>query len=465
MADNNMNTSSTVKLDGEVIINVLSDFSAAYMTLYPPKPGGKDITYEGVMNALAAKGVRHNVNTELIVKAVEEKWFDREIQVAVADKPVDGIDGTITYKFPKEQNLAPVEDENGFVDYKSLGRIRNIHTGEVIAEITLPTEGTPGTDVRGVALRAVPGRAAPYKLGEKTRLSEDETKILAAADGHVCWKGNAFCVETTVTINGDVDASVGNLDFIGDIVIKGEVLEGFTIISAKNILVYGNVTNAVIKAGGTVTVKKGSINSDITAHGDVVCQFCEHSRIRSDCAVTAQNFVLCEVYCGGDLSAKALNGGKYTCLGDTEATFIGSKNYTATEVIAGDNAVLTTERDNLRKRIDEIDSMNVRVNQILEFLAQKKQQTGSIPADKVELLKKSAATLTANREEKQELMRKISEIDSALSEKQYRNIKCKGMVYPGVKVTINDSYMKFDTETPRVSIHLDADGNIVTGPL
>ncbi|MGN0666736.1 MAG: DUF342 domain-containing protein [Huintestinicola sp.] len=453
------------KINGEVAVTVKSDYTAAYITIYPPKEGGRDITYDEIMDALALKAVRHDLKTELIRELVDKKLYDREIMVSGAVLPINGTNGSIKYNYDKEVSLAPVEDEKGFVDYKSLGRIRNINEGDVIAEITKPTMGTDGIDVRGVPIKAVPGHEASYSVGERTKLSDDGLKILAAADGNICWKGGGFCVETTVVINGDVDASVGNLDFIGDISVKGEVLEGFTIISAKNIIIKGNANGATLKAGGNVSVKCGIINSNVTAHGNIECMFAEHSRLKSDCSVKAQNLVLCDVYCGGDLITKALNGGKYTCLGAIEAGSIGTKNYAPTEVIAGDNAVLNKEKEEAVKRLSELDVMNGRLNQILEFLAAKKAQLGAIPADKVDLLRQSASTLMANQEEQKRLTARIGEIDASLSLKQNREVKVKGTIYPGTKVTINDSVMKFDIETVRVSVHLDENGNITTGPL
>lgn len=450
-------------VNGEVIVTVLPDYSTAFMTLYPPQNGGKEVTYEAACAALAAKGVSHNINTQLIKAAVESKIYDREFKAAEADMPVDGVDGTITYKYSKENVLAPKENEQGFVDYKNLGLIRNIHENDVIAEITLPTDGTPGRDVRGTEMRAVPGKKANFTIGSGTKLSDDGLRIYAAIDGHVCYKSNAFCVESTVTISGDVDASVGNLDFLGDIIIKGEIMEGFSVISGKNVTVHGNATGACVKAGGSITIKKGSINSNLTAHGDISCQFCEYSKIVTDGNVSAQNFVICDVYCGGNLTSKALNGGKYTILGDTEVTDLGTKTYAPTEVIAGDNAVLNKERETLLKSISEYDLKIERCTQIIDFLNEKRKEFKRLPEDKEELLGTTVKTRLTCQMEKKQAHKRIAEIETALSQRQYRTIICKGTVYPGVKVTINDSLMKFEKETTRVKVYLDNDGNITSG--
>lgn len=457
------NTPISPPVNGEAVITVLSDFSAAFMTLYPPQNGGKDISYAEVMAAIAAKSVKYHLDERVIRAAVTSKAYEQEFKIAAAQPPVHGKDGTITYKYSKDSVLAPTEDEHGFVDYKNLGLIRNINEGDPIADITLPGEGVDGIDIRGVTMKAHPGKKASFNLGSGTKLSEDGLHIVAAYDGHVCFRNNAFCVDSTVTINGDVDASVGNIDFIGDIIIKGEILEGFKVTSAKNITVSGNVTGAVVRAGGSVTVKKGCINSEITAHDNISCQFCEHSKLYTDSDLNIQSFVICDVYCGGDLKAKALNGGKYTIIGDTEITYLGTKNYTPTEIVAGDNALLSQEKEAALKQSAELDSKIDRCNQIIDFLNEKRKQLKTLPEDKEELLGNMVKTRLTCQKEKKALTKRIAEIDDRLSLRQYRAVICKGMVYPGAKVTIDNAVMKFENETPRVKIYVDDSGNIVTG--
>lgn len=454
---------SNPPVDGDVIITVPPNYSAAYMSIYPPQNGGREITFEAVMSALGVKGVKYNINEELIRSLIRNKEFDKEIKAAEADMPVDGKNGTVTYNFNKEQVIAPQEDENGFVDYKNLGLIRNIRENEVIAVITPPETGKDGKDIRGVTMKAAPGKPAPYTLGKGTKLTEDGLAIVAAIDGHVCYRDKAFCVEPMVTINGDVDASVGNIDFLGDVVIKGEVLEGFSVTAGKNITIGGNATGAKIKAGGAITIKKGAINSKLTAHGNISCQFCEYSDISTDSDLNIQNFVICTVYCGGNLASKSINGGKYTVLGNTDVTYLGTKNYAPTEVTAGDNAMLSEEKNECLKKISELESTIERCNQIAEFLNAKRKELKRLPEDKEELLGSAIKTKFSSQNEVKKIRKRIASIDESLSEVQHCYVAVKGIAYPGSKVVINEAVKKFEVETPRVKIFLDDSGELITG--
>ena len=312
-------------------------------------------------------------------------------------------------------------------------------------------------------MKAAPGKPAPFTVGRGTRLTEDGLSIVAAIDGHVCYRDKTFCVDPTVTISGDVDASVGNIDFLGDVVIKGEVMEGFSVTAGRNVTVGGNVTGARIKAGGAITVKKGAINAKLTAHGNISCRFCEYSDISTDSDLDIQNFVICTVYCGGNLTSKSINGGKYTVLGNTEVTYLGTKNYAPTEVTAGDNAMLTEEKNDCLKKISEFETTIERCNQIAEFLTAKRKELKGLPEDKEELLGSAIKTKFAGQNSIKQLRKRIATIDESLNEVQHCYVAVKGIAYPGAKVVINDSVKKFEAETPRVKIFLGDDGELVSG--
>ena len=219
------------------------------------------------MDVLDKNNVKYGLDMDMIKSIAEEKRYSSKLPVARWTPPVNGTDGTITYKFDREVKNAPVEDEHGFVDYKNLGLIRTVHAGDVIAEITMPTDGEPGTDVRGKTLRQILGKKAKYTVGTNTKVTEDGLQIVSSVDGNVNYRGGAFHVDQVVTVAGDVDASVGNITFVGDVVVKGEVMEGFKISSNANIIVAGNVNGATLEADGDIVIKKGCINSHVMAHG------------------------------------------------------------------------------------------------------------------------------------------------------------------------------------------------------
>ena len=465
MPDNNI---LKLPVDSEVSVTVVSNGSEAYITVEPPVNGGAEITADAIMRKLAEANVTYGINEETVNKIADKKLYGDRTLIAVWTPPVNGTDGTITYRYDKKVEIAPVEDEHGFVDYKNLGLVRTVHKGDIIADITLPTEGSPGSDVRGKTLRQVVGKKAAYSVGTNTELSEDGTKIVALIDGNINFKNNAFVIDNVVTIAGDVDASVGNISFVGDVVVKGEVMEGFKISSNANIIVAGNVNGAQLEADGDIIIKKGCINSKVVAHGSVTINFCERSDIKCDGTLTSSNFVICDVYCG-ELCVKGntggLMGGKYTSLSSAELPNIGTKNYTPTMLTIGDNALLAEERDMLMKEIEKNQKSINDVTLIINFLNEKKKELRSLPEDKEKILGNACRQKILLGVEIKNLNKRVEEINITLASRQYLSVSCRGYVYPGVKIIINDAVFKADTEYVRTKIRLEEDGTIVAAPL
>lgn len=468
MSENTFNTTVSLPVDCEIFVSVATNCSEAFVTVEPPENGGREVTVDAINQKLAEFKITYGIKHDEIKRIVNEKLYGERTLIAEWTPSENGIDGTITYHFEKQVKIAPVEDEHGFVDYKNLGLIRTVRKGDVIADITLPTDGQPGMDVRGQVLRQIVGKKASYTLGTNTVLTDDGTQIVAATDGNINFKNNAFSIDQVVTISGDVDASVGNISFVGDVIVKGEVMEGFKISSNSNIIVSGNVNGATLEADGDIIIKKGCINSKVIAHGSVTINFCEHSNIKCDGDLISSNFVICDVYCG-NLSVKGTNGGlmggTYTSLTSVEIPNIGTKNYTPTLLTVGDNALLAEEKVVVLKNIEKLQKSLDDLTLIINFLNEKKKELHTLPEDKEKILGNSCRQKILIGVDINKLKKRIDEIDTSLSNRQYLTIGCKGHMYPGVKIVINDAVFKAEDEYVRTRISLDEDGIIHSSPL
>ncbi len=467
--NNNVENFGNIPVDSTIEITVAANQTEAYINISEPAFGGKAPSYEDVLKQIEFNRVVHGIEQNVLHSILDEQRFGYKVRFAYFTPAVNGADGEITYHYSKDNDLAPVEDDRGFVDYKDLGLVRNVTVGTVIADITLPTDGVDGTDVRGNTLRSIPGKKAKYAVGINTTLTDDGTQIIASIDGNLNFKGGAFVVDNVVNINGNVDASTGNIDFTGDVIVKGEVTEGFKVNSNANIVVNGNVNGATIVADGDIVIKKGCINSTIKAGGSVTINFCEYSKIKCEGDLVSTNFMICDVYCGGSLSTKGskggLHGGKYTCLHSVEAYDIGTKNYIKTELTVGDNAILKAEKDTLLVKIADLEHKVNDINLIINFLKEKQKELKRLPEDKEQLLGASVRQKVVLGVDISKCTKRIAEIDDALTKRQFLSISAKGIMYPGVKVTINDESFKIEYEYARSKVYLDNDGLICVGPL
>ncbi|MDE6726551.1 MAG: FapA family protein, partial [Oscillospiraceae bacterium] len=351
-----------------------------------------------------------------------------------------------------DKHIAPVEDENGVVDYKNLGLINNITSGTPIAEISMPTEGTPGTDITGKHIPQRVGTPAKFNVGAGTQLVNNDTEIIAAIDGNLVFKNGAFVVEEKIVINGDVDVSSGNIDFIGDVLIKGGVFEGFRVASKRNISIMGLVTNAEIIAAGDVSVKIGVINSKVQSKANVKVGFCENSTITAEGSVESPSFVGGEVFAGEKIIASGkgvMVGGKYTALNGVEASVIGSENYTKTLITLGNNAVLSEEREKLEKENATMEEQADQLAKILLTLAEHAKK-GKLSPERDQMQTDARRNRLRLLNSIRANQKRIAEIDEALQLTQNLCVEVKRMVYPGVTLRINSSVHKVNAVQNRV---------------
>lgn len=434
---------ASLKIDARVEITCDPSGKYANMFIHAPVHGGKEATYDMVMEQISKCGITVNIDEVNIKKVIHERIYNLSMMVANAIMPKKGANGYVSYRFDKEHQhkLKPHQNEFGIADYRELNSIVPIHKNDVIADIVLPTEGTPGMNIYGQELPAEPGEPTKAPLGKNTLLTTDGTKIVAACDGHLIFGNGCFQVEEAVVIKTDVDVSVGNISFFGDIHIKGNVMEGFTINAGKNIKIDGSVFSAEVVAGGDVTIVGGCINSKVTCDGNADIGFCENAEIFAKGDLVSKQFAFCNAFCYGALTAKTntgvILGGKVTSMHDITAGIIGSSKYTPTEVYIGDGSVLF-----LRKREAEADlkeSMRIFDSAIknLTFLKQRKiAQGGELTDAQKQQYRQETQNKLLHALRKTELQAVIDKLDEDIKNKDALSAKC-GTIYPGVKFTIN----------------------------
>ena len=429
-------------LDCRVDVSVDAGGKNVNLTLLSPMNGGRDATAEMVHDELKRQGIVYGIDEKAIKKMVEERYYDSPVNVANYTAPKRGANGYISYRFDKEHKLKPQQDEFGVADFRELNSIVPIRKNEIIADIILPGEGTAGKNVFGVELPGEPGIAAKVSVGKNTLVTTDGKNIVAACDGHIVFENSCFNVEEVVTIRTDLDISVGNISFFGDVHIKGNVLEGFSVNAGKSLKIDGSVFGGELSTGGNLTVVGGCINTKVNCGGDADIGFCENSNIFVKGDITSKQFAFCTVFCYGKLTTKGargiIAGGKITAMHDVSAGVIGSEKYTPTEVNIGDGSVLFARKREAEAELGEA----VRIYDLsiknLSFLKNRKDMQGGTLNDeqqrqqRIEMQNKLFYGM-----KKTELQETIAKLDADINNRDNLSAVCNGVIYPGVRFCIN----------------------------
>ena len=378
--------------DGYITTEVSADLLSAAMSLYPPSGKGQALDVTTVTQALFEQGITYGIKREVITDTLKRvsKTGEPVLDVPVAQgRPgKQGKDGRldIVVDFQSKVDRYSI-NADGTVDFFKLRRIDSVHEGQLLARIVPHTVGREGCTVTGKELPGVEGKPADVCLGDNVILSEDVTEVRAGISGQIHVENDKISVLPVHVVDGDIDYSTGNLEFVGDLVIRGSVLDGFEIRADGNITVEGTVGSSVVRAGGNVHVGQGVFGKQrgtIRARGDVSASFLQNATVYAGGDLQVGNQILNSLAVArgkvivmsgkGSIVGGRVQGGK-----GVQADIIGSDFGTKTEVISGvdweieeKSKLLHEQIERLQENLTKLDAVTHQYLQLLQGRIQDK---------------------------------------------------------------------------------------------
>ncbi|HPP37589.1 MAG TPA: FapA family protein, partial [Thermosynergistes sp.] len=413
-------------------------------------------TVDELKKALEEAGVEYGIDESALEEIAREHLEDEWVLVAKGNPPKDGEDAQIVLKVELGRPK-PKEADADRVDMRELGAVVNVLHGQELAEKIPLKQGEDGTSVKGKPLKARQGKDRQLPKGKNTEVSDDGLHLLAAMDGHVSIREGKIDVLPVYEIKGDVDYSVGNVDFVGTVIVRGTVREGFVVMASGDIQVDGAVEGAKLKSGGSIVVKggvSGMGKGELSAQGDIIVRYAEQATLRSGSNVVAERALLhslvyarSEVQVSGGSGKKGtIAGGKIYAGSEVVCDELGSKMETRTEVQVGTSPELIEEKRT--KEGDLAESLNKlqEVEKNLEYL-KKLEEMGMLDEEKRGMLVALTRAKFQLRAHVESLQKQLAEIEATLYESKGRaRVRVKGYCYPGVVVSIKGvSYVVKDT--------------------
>ena len=419
-----------------------SDKIYAWMLIFPPVGKGAEVTRDMIYQTLTAQGISFGLDTALLDRAAHDRNRYFSLYLVAKGKPAfDGRNGNIVDYFPRALQRVLEVNEFGQVDYTALNLISNVEEGQEICHLIRPTEGEPGRTVTNQEVPAKSGKAVPLPKGRNTEISEDGVKLLASIDGHVEFTGRSFQVKPVLNVAGNVDFSTGNISFLGDINIEGDVLSGFTVKAMGNIYVGGVVeTGTTVEAGGDLVVVKGILGDGTTivrSHRSVFSKYIENSviyareNLQTDCILNGS------IYCDGEVlvcsGRGSIMGGRIWAAGKVTAKAVGAPSECRTAIALGGLPCTNFERETVRKELRE-----------LELELEKLECQPDNPV-KASLLSKLRVKLSAAEMKFKQLEEEVSGIKPDEEKEEKGRLEC-GVVYAGTEISFGDEMIRLRHE-------------------
>ncbi|MDF2558351.1 MAG: hypothetical protein K0R71_2179 [Bacillales bacterium] len=445
------NTSNPT-VDASIEVTLSKDLLEAFIQFEPPKNDGEPITLEKVMQEIANKKVVFGIDEQLLISLVEEPKYQTKIAFANGIPKKDGENGTISWHVKTNSSLQPKENPDGSVNFRDLGIAENITKGQILCTINQPIVGEEGMTVTGLRIAPAIGKPVPSPLGKNVVYSEDETQVLADMDGQLNIVSNKVSIEQTLVIDGDIDNSTGNINFLGNVVIKGGVNSGFTVEARGTIDIAGFVEAATIKAGGDIVLRSGmngASKGTIECAGNLTCTFIQNSDIFVNGNLYTQYLVQCQIKVGGniDLVGKisSLVGGNCFTGGSISAKTIGNQFGLKTTVVLGVSHSLIVRQMELNNEIPDLTTKIDNLYKIINLLSPL-HEANRLPAERVSMLENATLSFTTCSKMLEECKLELLDIEEKVNVHTFGKISCKGTIHPGTMVTIGSA--KYMVERP-----------------
>ncbi len=433
--------------DLKILVTVSPDELKAFITLYNTGDNVA-IKKEDIIGALDSQRVVFGIKEDIISYLVESPLYNEAFCVAEGIAPQNGKNGSITYHFNTDVNKTPTLMEDGRINYRELNLIQSVKEGQVLCSLVPPVKGVEGKTIKGRVISAVNGKPAVLPRGKNVAISEDGQSLVATTAGEVEYlDATKVSVYTNHEVPADVDNSTGNVSFVGSVIIKGNVLSGFSVEAGGNVEVFGVVEGATIKAGGNIILRRGMQGmgkGTLIAGGDIVARYIEYSSIEASNNIQAEAIMHSNVKCGNKLE---LTGNKGLLVGGTckvgnivVAKVIGSHMATITDVEVGVDPSVRERYKNAREEIVSMESDIKKADQAITIL-RKMESAGVLTPDKQEILTKSVRTKVYLSTKIQEVKQEISILDEKLQQEGNGKIRALSFIYPGVKVSIGTCMM------------------------
>lgn len=190
--------------------------------------------------------------------------------VAHGKLPKHGEHGDVQFSIDiNERTMAYTENHDGTVNFRESVYIPSIEEGELLGTVKDPTPGEDGISVFGDLLKAKSGEPVILKMGTGIGFLENENKLIALEKGRpkIDKKGRLvrLSISPKLLHTDDLKLEDGNIHFIGDVEITGNVTEQMTVDTEGSAWIHKSTLQSSVLTRNSITVAQNAISSSLIA--------------------------------------------------------------------------------------------------------------------------------------------------------------------------------------------------------
>ncbi|WLR53410.1 FapA family protein [Mesobacillus subterraneus] len=413
------------------------------------------VSVDEIMNILKEEKVVFGVKRDVVTKIAEDpNSIEYPITIAAGEPKVDGADSYLRNEL--QQNT--LNDQKVF-NFRSVIHIPSVKKGQLLATVVPPRNGQNGTDVTGKTIPAKPGRHLRIKPGNNVVLESQQ--FFAACDGQISITQKSISVNPVFEVKGDLDLRTGNIDFVGNIVIKGNVPSGYELKAGGDIVIDGLVEAANLHAEGNIIIKGGVAGANkgkVTTGGSLLANYLNQANVKTGQDIIVRSSILhSKLTAAGNVESRTgtIIGGTTSAGRNIFVKELGNELFTKTELAIGWDPLLEkTELETLQS----IETAKANIRKLTEIevkLAEIGNRSGALTAEQKQMIVKQRNT---RQNVEAGLAELLSELEFLQLEKQDRLLSSLFVfdkVYPNTKVFFGKYALLTNQHYKTVSFHLE----------
>lgn len=443
--DPSKNTTATrnkpQKLPKETTVSVDPQGMEASIFVLPPTE--EPYTVEKLVSLLSSSNVKQGVNLSALEALINNETYNEYVIVARGKPAIDGQDGFYTYHFNTNKiDNTPSILPDGSVDYFNKKTYEFVKEGQLLAEYTPATVGEYGFTVTGKLLMPKRGKDLPTIKGKGHRYDDEKKAYYANLNGQIEYENNKITIVNCLSINKDLDYSVGNIDFDGNVEINGNVIPNMSIRATGYVKINGYVDSASIYAGGDVILNKGVQGGDVStveSGGNITAPFFESTTIKCKGNLTADHILNCDVTSDNAviLSGKRglILGGITRALRYIDAKTVGNKAELPTTIVLGVDTQIIKAYGSVSQDISKIklELSSLKKN---ATIFEEQQQTEHYTYQMIQ------KTMSSKNNELNQKQKELEEYNNTIALATNATLGVQNFIYPGAEILINAEHHK-----------------------
>ncbi|WP_112180867.1 MULTISPECIES: DUF342 domain-containing protein [Paraliobacillus] len=427
----------------------------------------EELTVELILKWLKEQKITVGIQAEAIEKLVANFQEDLlPLKIALGTYPVHGINGKIDYVCEQDDNIELEEKRN----FRDVRKIPSLKEKEKIAIVSDPVPGIVGLNIYGKKVPAKSGKPIRMRAGKNVEFNESDQSFYATADGQLSIGANVIQVFDTYEVSGDLSLKTGNLNFVGSIIIRGNVPSGYRVEAEGDIHIYGLVESAYIHAGGNVFISEGIAGQrkgTIIAGADVTVNYINQAIVDAGKDIIVHNAIMhshCvaqeHIYCqNGHIIGGVCSAGK-----TIEARDIGNKMDTKTEIAIGINQEHAEEETKLLKEKESLHENKEKLRVLGESLHKKAESNVGLTSKERIFLLKQRNSVKQTDLKLDKIEEELSLLHVELGDVEQVRLIVKGILHENVDLSFGKYQMTTKITQKFTQVYLD-NGEITTKAL